>query len=198
MQRSTLSVMVSIPALEQSNGLITATSLQVAEHFGKQHKDVLRAIRNLECSEKFTERNFALSEFLDSTGRKLPMFSITRDGFAMLAMGFTGKDAARWREAYITAFNAMEVKLRALYVEPLASEKEFRNGISLRNKLTLQEQSRKVMALLLSERLPEAKRNLYWQLRQVNDALGIPTEHPAQLLGPAANTLSFLEDDTEY
>lgn len=182
----------AFPSLLQRNGLITATSLQIAEHFGKRHADVLRAIKRLECSKDFTERNFALSDFCDSTGRKLPMFCITRDGFAMLAMGFTGKDAARWREAYITAFNAMEVKLRALYVEPLASEKEFRNGISLRTKLTLQEQSRKVMVLLLAENQPEAKRNLYWQLRQINDALGIPTESPTQLLGPAAQVLSAL------
>ena len=63
------------------------------------------------------------------------MFHITRDGFAMLAMGFTGKEAMRWKEAYITSFNAMEEKLRALYVEPLVSDKAFRQTISLRDKL---------------------------------------------------------------
>ena len=50
---------VTSPALEARNGHITATSLQVAEHFGKRHRDVLRAIRNLGCSAEFNERNFA-------------------------------------------------------------------------------------------------------------------------------------------
>lgn len=59
----------------------------------------------------------------------------------------------------------MKLKLRALYVETLASEKEFHNGISLRAKLALQEHSHKVMVLLLAETQLEAKRNLYWQLR---------------------------------
>lgn len=95
------------------DGALTVTSRQVAEHFGKQHKDVLRAIRILECSNDFTERNFAPSEYVDVTGRKLPQMLMTRDGFTFLVMGFTGKEAARWKEKYIAAFNAMEGKLRA-------------------------------------------------------------------------------------
>lgn len=175
-----------MPALNAHSGQITATSLQVAEHFGKRHADVIRAIRNLGCSDEFTERNFALSEFIDSSGRSLPLFHITRDGFAMLAMGFTGKEAMHWKEAYISTFNAMEAKLRALYVEPLVSDKEFRQGISLRDRLTLQEQSRQIAIKLQAETIPAVRRNLYWQLRQVNDALGIPTESAEQLLGADA------------
>ena len=55
-----------------SDGTLSVTRRQVAEHFGKQHKDVLRAIRNLECSGDFNERNFAPVEYLDVTGRSLP------------------------------------------------------------------------------------------------------------------------------
>lgn len=106
---------VITPSLTVENGEVTTTSLQIAEHFGKRHADVLRAINKLECSVDFTERNFALSEFTDSTGRKLPAYRITRDGFVFLAMGFTGKEAAQWKEAYITAFNKMERDLRAAY-----------------------------------------------------------------------------------
>ncbi|MGS0948380.1 Rha family transcriptional regulator, partial [Escherichia coli] len=69
---------------------------------------VLDRIRNLECSAEFTEHNFVLSEYTDASGRKLPCYQITRDGFAFLAMGFTGKRAARFKEAYINAFNQME------------------------------------------------------------------------------------------
>ena len=174
---------VTSPALEARNGHITATSLQVAEHFGKRHRDVLRAIRNLGCSAEFNERNFALVDYIDDKGERRPQYHVTRDGFAMLAMGFTGSQAVRWKEAYISTFNAMEAKLRALYVSPLVSENEFRNGIKLQTKLKLMEQSRTTMQALVHETNPHAKRNLYWQLRQINDTLGIPTDSAEQLLG---------------
>lgn len=164
--------------LATAEGKTTATSLQVAEHFGKLHKDVLRAIRNLECSPEFNGRNFAPVDYADEKGELRPMYRITRDGFAFLAMGFTGKEAARWKEAYIDAFNAMEAKLRALYIEPLLDPhaKQFRKGISLRDKLTLQEQGQRALKKLLKESDPGERRNLYWQLLQVNDSLGIPTD----------------------
>lgn len=99
------------------NGLVNASlktnSRIIAEKFGKQHKDVLRAIKNMECSADFTERNFAPSEYVDSTGRSLPQMLMTRDGFSFLVMGFTGREAAQWKEKFIAAFNAMEARLRA-------------------------------------------------------------------------------------
>lgn len=93
------------------HGVPVTTSLRVAEIFKKQHKHVLRAIQNLDCSKDFTERNFGLSEYKDSTGRKLPMYEMTKDGFVFLAMGFTGKEAAQFKEAYINAFNWMQEEL---------------------------------------------------------------------------------------
>lgn len=185
------------PALSTQDGQVTATSQQVAAHFGKRHGDVIRAIRNLGCSADFYQRNFAsvITEFVNGKGgiQKAPGYRITRDGFAILAMGFTSKEAMRWKEAYITAFNAMENQLRALYVEPMLSDKELRRGITLRQRLTLQEQNRKLQALLEGETAPAARRNLYWQLRQVNDALGVPTESAAQLLGPDAPPLPIAQ-----
>ena len=92
------------------------TSLRVAEVFSKQHKDVLKAVKSLDCSEEFRERNFALSKIDYQNGnikKQLPMYYITRDGFMFLVMGFTGKTAAKWKEAYIKAFNEMEAKIRA-------------------------------------------------------------------------------------
>ena len=180
---TTVAQEVTSPALEARAGQITATSLQVAEHFGKRHPDVLRAIRKLEVSEEFSRCNFAPRDYFDERGKVQPMYDITRDGFAMLAMGFTGKEAVRWKEAYISTFNAMEAKLRALYVSPLLSQNEFRSGIKLQTKLKLMEQSRTTMHALVHETNPHAKRNLYWQLRQINDTLGIPTDSAEQLLG---------------
>ena len=105
--------------VEYEDGRMFTTSLIVAEVFEKEHKDVLRAISNLECSPQFTERNFALSEYTDPTGRKLPAYRLTRDGFSFLAMGFTGKKAAAWKEKFLEAFNAMEAALRERRAEPV-------------------------------------------------------------------------------
>lgn len=111
-------VAIATPDLEIIEGQITTTSNQVAEHFGKRHADVIRAIRKLDAPAEFTERNFALSEFTDSTGRVLPAYRITRDGFTLLAMGFTGKEAMQWKVAYLTAFNQMEAELLARTTRP--------------------------------------------------------------------------------
>lgn len=113
------------PKLKVKNGVATTTSLQVAEYFGKQHKDVIRAIRNMasEISPHEHERNFA-PMFVDiKTGqgatRQSIAYTLTRDGFTLLAMGFTGKQAFRFKVEYIAAFN----KLEAAALEKLKSRK---------------------------------------------------------------------------
>lgn len=104
-----------------SNDQVVTTSLKIAEVFEKRHCEVLRSIRNNECSAVFQERNFAFSFYLrklpNNATKKEPMYYITRDGFTFLAMGFTGKIAARFKEAYINAFNEMENKLRGITVK---------------------------------------------------------------------------------
>lgn len=85
----------------------------VARFFEKNHRDVLRSIHSIlepdsGFSADFTERNFALSSYKDSSGRSLPCYALTRDGFTALAMGFTGKKAAQFKEMYIRRFNEME------------------------------------------------------------------------------------------
>lgn len=111
------------PSVESANlceikeSRVVTTSLRVAEIFGKQHKDVLKAIRELDCSDDFRGRNFAPSlrtrQLPNGMGdRRDPYYLITRDGFTFLVMGFTGKTAAKFKEAYIRAFNEMEAKLR--------------------------------------------------------------------------------------
>lgn len=92
-------------------GKVVTTSRDVAAYFGKEHRRVLQDIKELDCSEKFGEHNFVLSNYLTTQGKELPMYEITRDGFTFLAMGYTGKEAARFKEAYITAFNKMEATL---------------------------------------------------------------------------------------
>jgi len=101
------------PIIVAKDGQATTNSRDVASYFGKAHKDVLRAIKSLNCSADFTGRNFALSEYTDPTGRKLPSYDMTKDGMVFLVTGFTGAEPGRFKEKYIEAFNAMEAELRA-------------------------------------------------------------------------------------
>lgn len=106
---------LSLVAVENEHAV--TTSMRVAEVFGKEHKNVLRDIQNLECSDDFRKLNFEpsfiIKQLPNNGSKKLPMYYITRDGFMFLVMGFTGKTAAKWKEAYIKAFNEMEAKIRA-------------------------------------------------------------------------------------
>ena len=105
------------------------TSLDIAETFGKEHKHVLRDVRSLECSEEFRQSNFGLTYYFDTQNKKQPMYYITRDGFTLLVMGYTGEKAMRFKEAYIRQFNAMEKAL-------IGKLKEREKGIAVRQALT--------------------------------------------------------------
>lgn len=106
------------------------TSLDVAETFEKRHADVLRDIEELGCSDEFRERNFALSKYsVETNKRSYPMYYMTRDGFTILVMGYTGDKAMKFKEAYIKQFNAMERVL-------LGKIKEREKGIAVRQALT--------------------------------------------------------------
>ncbi|HHZ0201844.1 TPA: Rha family transcriptional regulator [Escherichia coli] len=129
-------IMATIPTLTQPeiaivDGQAVTSSLAVANFFSKRHDDVLKKIRTLECSASFTARNFSVSDYTDCTGRKLPCYQITRDGFAFLAMGFTGKRAARFKEAYINAFNLMEKSLSGADASDMSAVARNARGVYL-------------------------------------------------------------------
>ena len=134
------------PLVELDHGEVWTTSLLVADKFGKRHADVLRAVEKLECSPEFSERNFALTsaEVAQPNGgvRAVPMYRITRDGFSLLAFGFTGRAAAVWKEAFVDAFSRMERELRRIAVQKsLPDWKEARElGKAERRGLTDAEQ----------------------------------------------------------
>jgi len=90
------------------NGNIRVSSIQIANKFEKDHKEVLRSIRNLDCPIGFAERNFTLGEYTDKNNQRRPHYLLTRDGMSFLAMGFTGAKAAVWKVDFIEAFNKME------------------------------------------------------------------------------------------
>lgn len=109
--------------------MTVVSSLDVAETFGKDHKNILRDIRQLECSDEFRWLNFEQSEYLNEQNHKQPMYYMSRDGFTILVMGYTGEKAMRFKEAYIKQFNAMEKTLQGKLIE---REK----GIAVRQSLT--------------------------------------------------------------
>lgn len=99
--------------------IVRVDSLYVAEFFGKNHKEVLRDIRNIAApnsglSKEFAERNFALGSYKDKQNQKRPCYYLTRDGFTILVMGYTGKKALRFKELYIRRFNEMEELIKSL------------------------------------------------------------------------------------
>ena len=109
--------------------MTVVSSLDVAETFRREHKNVLRDIRELECSDEFRRLNFEQSEYMNEQNHKQPMFYMTRDGFTILVMGYTGEKAMRFKEAYIKQFNAMDQTLQGKRIE---REK----GIAVRQSLT--------------------------------------------------------------
>ena len=96
-----------------ANDQAMTSSLLVAKEFGKAHAKVMRDIEKLNCSDEFRLANFGDSYFKNEQGREFPMVTMTKDGFSFLVMGYTGKKAARFKEAYINAFNKMELEIRS-------------------------------------------------------------------------------------
>lgn len=97
------------------NNQALTSSLLVAEKFGKEHKHVLDAIRELiqGCAENSADPMFVETIYVNEQNKQeYPMFIMNRDGFTLLAMGFTGKKAMRFKLDYIAAFNAMEKALK--------------------------------------------------------------------------------------
>ena len=93
------------------NNQAVVSSRQVAENFGKQHKDVLESIRGILAAENSATKFFRESTF-ENRGKHYPEYIMNRDGFSLLVMGFTGKEAMTWKIRYIQAFNEMEAKIR--------------------------------------------------------------------------------------
>ena len=96
-------------------------SRYVAQFFEKEHRSVLRDIRELDCSDEFRLHNFVQSSYKNEQGKKQPCYYMTRDGFVFLAMGYRGKKAAHFKELYIKRFNEMERFIKTL----VTTRKEF-------------------------------------------------------------------------
>lgn len=151
--------------LSTQNGKPVASSRQIAESFGKEHKHVLRDIENLIGGESKIGLSsmFFKSEYISAQNKKLPEYLMNRDGFTLLAMGFTGKAALEWKLKYIAAFNEMEKKL------------------STRATSQLQDLSPELQYLIKLERQQNQQAK---QLEQVNERLDFACEAFSLTAGP--------------
>lgn len=132
-------------------------SVEVAEHFGKRHQEILYAIEGRKCScggkgcqkcngrgyqqlgimqedleisvKSHLSKMFKKSFYRDDGGRKRPIYYMNRDGFSLLVMGFTGKDAVAWKMGYIKAFNRMEQLLAQKQTEVYKDTRAYQKAV---------------------------------------------------------------------
>lgn len=181
---SSASVVSAQPELSIHNGIVTTTSVQVAQFFGKRHDNVLRAIRVLlregasaDYLLNFEEMVVTRENPSGGTPISAPAYRMNRDGFMLLAMGFTGKEALRWKLAYIAAFNRMEAELQKPAYDPAR--------IELAHSLAAQaaaQVTQTVFEAIASGRNSDWRRVRYL-LRFGYDSDGQPTIPQAQVVG---------------
>ena len=100
--------------IKESKGKQTTNSKNVADVFGKEHRNVLRDIKKLDCSDEFRALNFEPSTYTSDQNKKIECIDMTKDGFTFLCMGYRGKNAAKIKEAYITEFNRIADELNSI------------------------------------------------------------------------------------
>lgn len=184
-------IVVQQPLVFTSDGTVFANSQQIASHFEKRHDHVLRDIDGLLSHGETPREYFHLSTYIESqNGQEYRCYNMTRDGFTLLCMGFTGEKALKFKVDIIHAFNAMEKSLRGQKVSKIAPARM--SGV-------LMKELRKTM-MWMSEEFglsPASKQAL---ARDLYAPVGIMIEAPkvertwsttqlAQVLGVSANML---------
>lgn len=148
---------------------VVTTSVRVAEVFGKRHDNILRQINTLIGSlreqQDFTHLKnevstvkYAVGEYADSTGRKLKQYIMNRDGFTLLAMGFTGPKALKFKLQYIQAFNDMEARLKAIY--PCGMDSRVKHGNDNREVKHGNDYDKPVEVVAHTRSLPSGKKEI--------------------------------------
>ncbi|HEG4692845.1 TPA: Rha family transcriptional regulator [Campylobacter jejuni] len=136
------------------------TSLSISSVFKKEHKNILAKIDELPQDE-FRELNFKLTERTAQFGaviRSEPYYKITRDGFSLLVMGFTGEKAYKWKIEFIKAFNEMEKRLRNIEYEK-HDKLAFRQSLGYKSQLAQQKEKYENEIKALKYDLEQSKNN---------------------------------------
>lgn len=157
--------------LSTQNGEPVASSRQIAESFGKEHKHVLDSIKNLVAENSAAKSMFYETTF-ENCGKQYPMYLMNRDGFTLLAMGFTGKAALEWKLKYIQAFNAMEKQLAQ---RPQLSRAELMAQALIAAHDELEHKDRQIP---------------YWKLRGRFHSCGYRDQEVAKYIGIGRDTMS--------
>lgn len=129
-----MTTLENLVSLENREGKVVVSSRKVAKHFEKKHKNVIRDIETLINSDSSKLSPLIIKseyESENSNGRKYKEYLLTKDGFTLVAMGFTGKTALEWKLKYIEAFNKMEKSLSEVYKNSeLAITQNIMNGLN--------------------------------------------------------------------
>ncbi|MFY4691387.1 Rha family transcriptional regulator [Campylobacter jejuni] len=133
-------------------------SLFLAKVFDKKHTHILDSIKALP-NDEFTQPNFRLSNYTDSTGRTLPCYNLTRDAFSLLVMGFTGEKAYKWKVEFIKAFNEMEKRLKSSSFNDLSLIDELKNSNLIKDEYKKETQNLKDELLQTQRELLSFYRN---------------------------------------
>ncbi|MGG7142454.1 ORF6C domain-containing protein [Clostridium nigeriense] len=140
------------------------TSRQVAEDFGKEHKNILQTISNL-AAENSAVKDMMVESTYENRGKQYPEYLLTRDGFSLLVMGFTGSKALSWKLKYIEAFNKMENEIKEQQIPRLSKELqailmldektlEIDNRVAnLENRMTIETGNQKVLSDLVNKKV---------------------------------------------
>lgn len=184
-------MITSVLGLRVDGERVVVSSRDVARVFEKNHRAVLRDVRNLSCGDTdFSQRNFALVEYADAKGEMRPEYLVSKDGFVVLAMGYTGEKAMQFKISYIQEFNRMEDEIRNRAA--ISAPRTFKDALLLAAKL---EEEREVL---------EARNNAMLLKAEFYDAVAgsataIDIGHVAKVLnfkGVGRNNLfSFLRDE---
>lgn len=134
------------------NGQKMVSSRDVAKNFEKEHFNVIQSIKNIILENSSLTSMFFESTYTAGTGKTYPMYLMNRDGFSLLAMGFTGSKAMEWKLKYIQAFNAMEHKLTM----PESDDMILSRAVLIANKKVEQLQSTNIQLVQENAKLKPA------------------------------------------
>ncbi len=169
---------INVPFEVVGENLPTVSSNYVAEVFEKNHPEILRLIRKLP-NDEFKSLNFQPSTYLDAQMKPRPCYNLTRDGFSLLVMGFTGQKAYRWKIEFIKAFNMMEAELR---------KKQIKGLNTLNNSLNKELSKRDVM-------IADLQNELYKKKKKLNELATKIVLFDDATYNPAFKELEKLKDD---
>lgn len=178
--------------VHQQNGVLVTTSRNVAEVFGKEHRNVVRDIRDILASLPDTSKNWGMLNFeqtpyVDPQNKQTySEYLITRDGLTLLVMGYTGEKAMTFKLAYIQRFNEMEALLKKQQeqikkIDWDSLEREVRITGDALDKTALTPNQK---GLALNQLLKEATGKDYFAIMGVHLEEPEPKEEEEELLTP--------------